>query len=190
MRLPDYRLLCLITESVFTDNKGNECVFKGEYAMGRQNIYLLLFGGHFHTILFPKRAFDYQYVCDKCVVFYNHKGEHMCEGSCWRCLGPRPHEDPTESLKRCPDCGHKFVLGECPNNHKTLKIPNTDQTKCSTFKFCLNSETSYSNSRGKQHVCGFVYCNLNVENHLCFMQKWEPRQKRDKYNYCTIWYDI
>jgi len=53
---------------------------------GRKNVYLLLHNAHFSTILYPLQAFEYRYQCQKCASFFNNKGEHKCEGSCWRSL--------------------------------------------------------------------------------------------------------
>jgi hypothetical protein len=184
--LPDYRLC------VFTDKKGEQCVFKGEYAAGRKNISLLLHNEHFHAILYPCQAFEFEFQCEKCVVFYNHKGDHRCQGTCWRCLGPNIHEG--NELKRCPDCRHQFAGDECFQTHKTLKLLHSQFTKCDTFKFCLGCEKSYSTRRGQKHACGFVfcqYCKQNVmENHLCYMTGWEEREKKEKWNYVTVTYDI
>ena len=74
--LPNYRLC------VFTDKQGKECILKGEFAPFRKNIYLLLHEQHFNAILYPYQAFEYKFQCEKCVVFFNHKGEHRCAESC------------------------------------------------------------------------------------------------------------
>ena len=183
--MPEYRLC------VTTDKDGKEWIFKGEYRVGRKHLYLLLHNGHFYAILFPLTTFGCDYVCEKCVVFYRHRGEHRCEDSCWRCFGPQIHDGP---LQRCGDCNHQFAGDECFNSHRTLKLPHTDFTKCDNFKFCPGCERSYSLKRGQDHVCGFVYCRYckaNVrENHLCYMQGWQEREKEDKWKYVTINWDI
>ena len=184
--LPDYRLC------VFTDKAGKECVFKGDYVQGKTNIYLLLHNEHFSVIFSPCQAFDYRFECKKCVVFFNRPGGHACEGSCWRCRGPKVHTDPV--LRRCDRCGHSFAGEECFDNHSTLKLPYTDKTQCDTFRFCQACETSYNFQNTKHHVCGFVYCKYcksNVkENHLCYMQGWEGREKRDKWHYISVYWDV
>ncbi|KAK3926345.1 putative DNA polymerase [Frankliniella fusca] len=183
--LPDYRLC------VFTDKDGKECVFKGPYGAGRKNLCLLLHSNHFYAILYPCAAFDRRLICDRCVVFYNHRGDHRCEGACWRCFAQGHHDGP---LRRCGDCGHQFAGDECFNTHKTVNIPHTDRTKCQTFKFCQGCEKSYSVMRGHRHVCGFVYCsyckNNVAENHLCYMQPWAEREKKNNWKYITVYYDI
>ncbi|KAK3926595.1 putative DNA polymerase [Frankliniella fusca] len=183
--LPDYRLC------VFTDKDGKECVFKGPYGPGRKNLCLLLHNNHFYALLYRGAAFDFHFECSKCVVFYMNKGEHRCEGACWRCLAHAQHDGP---LKRCVDCGHQFAGDECFNTHKTVNIPHTDRTKCQTFKFCQGCEKSYSVMRGQRHVCGFVYCtyckNNVAENHLCYMQPWAEREKKKDWKYITVYYDI
>ncbi|XP_052128322.1 uncharacterized protein LOC127750509 [Frankliniella occidentalis] len=186
--LNDYRIC------VFTDKKGKECIFKGTYSAHRKNIYLLLFKEHFSAIMFPKQAFDYDYECEKCAMFFNNKGEHKCDGTCWRCFGPAPHTDPALLLQRCEDCGHQFKGDECFENHKTVKLPRSTSTRCDTFKFCARCLTSYSTQRGATHVCGTIHCKNckhNVkENHLCFMMPWGEREKRPKWRYHTIYYDF
>ncbi|XP_026291679.2 uncharacterized protein LOC113216148 [Frankliniella occidentalis] len=183
--LPDFRLC------VFTDKEGKECVFKGPYAVARKNIYLLWHAEHFAAIFYPESAFDYKFMCEKCVVFYNNAGDHRCPGSCWRCLGPDEH---TDALRRCDSCGHQFAGDECFENHKTHKLPHSQFTKCDAFKFCNGCKRSYSRLRGGPHVCNFVYCkfckNNVLENHLCFMQRWEEKEKNDKWSYHTVTYDI
>jgi hypothetical protein len=177
---------------VFTDKRGKECVFKGKYTPAMKNLYLLLHSGHFYAILYPCQAFDFHFECQKCVVFYTNRGEHRCGAACWRCLGPEEHNDA--NLKRCPTCHHQFAGEECFNMHQTLKLSNTIFTKCDTFKFCVGCETSYSTQRGRKHACEFVYCEYckqNVrENHLCYMVGWEAKEKKEKWNYVTIYYDF
>ena len=184
--LPDYRLC------VTTGKDGKDWVFKGPEGAGRKNLYLLLHNGHFYAILFPLAVFGCDYVCEKCIVFYRHKGEHQCVGSCWRCRGPTPHEDLP--LRRCADCHHQFAGDECFDAHRTLKLAHSDFTKCDIFKFCPGCEKSYSVRRGNQHLCDYVYCKYckaNVrENHLCYMQGWGEREKKDKWKYITIYWDI
>jgi len=174
--MPDYRIC------VFTDNKEKECVFKGDYAAGRKNLYLLLHKGHFSAIIYPCQAFDFHFDCPKCLVFYNLKGEHRCEGCCWRWLGPNPHDVPSLQLTRCSSCAHQFAGPECFETHRTVKLPHTDKTKCDSFRYCVLCEKSYSTARGRNHVCGHVYCkyckNDFPENHLCFMQGCEGRDKK------------
>ena len=183
--LPAYRVC------VYTDRAGKECVFKGEYSLGARNLYLLLHNGHFHAILHPKQAFCFEHVCDKCVTFFNNKGEHKCKDTCERCSGPHMHDGP---LTRCPDCHHYFAGDECLDTHKTLKLPQSDVTKCEAFKFCTACETSYSTLRNRKHICGFVYCKFckqNVpENHLCYMQPWGEKEKKKDFKYLTVYYDI
>ena len=183
--LPDYRLC------VFTGQEGKECIFKGEHTTTRKNIYLLLHQQHFYAILYPCQAFGYHFECTKCVIFYMNKGEHKCEGSCWRCFGSNKH---TENLIPCTSCGHHFAGQECYDTHRTLTLPNSHRTKCDTFLFCAGCEKSYSNFRGRRHVCGFItckYCKHYVaENHLCFMQPWESRDKNEKWNYVTVYWDL
>ncbi|KAJ1523119.1 hypothetical protein ONE63_001012 [Megalurothrips usitatus] len=179
---------------VFTDKKGQECVFKGEYRAGRKNIYLLLHREHFYAILYPCQAFETEYLCEKCIKFYNHKEDHRCEGTCWRCMGPQPHDDPAVPLTRCPQCFHQFSGAECFEAHRTALLPHSKFAKCESYKFCPRCEQSYSVLRGKKHECGFVYCKYcksNVmENHLCYMRPWEEREKKPKWNYLAVYYDI
>ncbi|XP_052125924.1 uncharacterized protein LOC127749915 [Frankliniella occidentalis] len=179
---------------VFTDKKGKDCVYKGDYAVGLKNIYLLLHKEHFSAIMFPRQAFDYDYDCEKCAVFFNKKGEHQCQGSCWRCFGPDPHDQPGVVLERCGDCGHQFAGPDCLENHKTIKLHRATKTKCETFKFCALCSTSYSTQREASHVCNTVYCQYckhNVrENHLCYMTPWSEREKRPKWKYLTVYYDF
>ncbi|KAK3918067.1 putative DNA polymerase [Frankliniella fusca] len=184
--LPDYRLC------IFSDKEGKECVFKGPYGAGRTNICLLHYQGHFYGILFPCQAFGYHFMCEKCITFFHQKGEHRCEGSCWRCFGPGLHDDP---LRRCADCGHQFAGDECFSNHKTLKLARSDVTKCQKFRFCFKCERSYSLMRGREHKCHTVYCSyckkmVDENDHLCYMQRWTEREKKDKWTYVTIYYDI
>ena len=179
---------------VFTDKEGKECVFKGQYAVGCKNIYLLLHREHFYAILYPGAAFDFHFECEICVVFYNNKGDHRCDGSCWRCFGPNSHVDPTLPMQRCTDCFHSFPEGECFDTHKIAARPHRELTRCQSYKFCVGCEKSYSTRRGQKHACGFVYCQYckqNVlENHLCYMSTWNEREKKEKWNYITIYYDI
>ena len=186
--MPGFRLC------VFIDQHGRECVFKGPSTPGCKTVYLLLHQEHFYAILYPCQAFEKVFVCEKCIVFYNHKGEHRCEGICERCFGPALHNNPAIPFKRCPDCHHSFPEGECFSNHQSLKLHNSEFTKCQTFKFCVACEKSYSVQRGQKHLCGFVYCNYcknNVlENHLCYMSGWNEKEKNPKWNYITIYYDI
>ena len=48
--------------------------------------------------------------------------------------------------------------------------------------------------RGSAHLCGFIYCKYcskNVpENHLCYMTKWEEKEKKKDVHYITVYYDI
>ena len=101
------------------------------------------------------------------------------------------HDGP---LRRCADYHHQFAGDECFNNHKTLKPARSSFTKCEAYKFCPRCEISYSTKRGAKHTCGFIYCKyckLNVqENHLCYMQRWEEKEKKQDYKYITIYYDI
>ena len=184
--LPELHLL------VFTDRKGKECVFKGDYAPHRKNIHLLLHDGHFYAILFPARVFGYDYECPKCVKFYDLRGGHHCDGHCERCHGPEPHTDLR--LKRCHNCFHYFAGEECYKTHCTLKLPNSDLTRCQVFKFCYFCKTSYNTLRGKQHKCNFVECfncKQQVEqNHLCYMQPWSEREQKEDWSYLTVYYDI
>lgn len=186
--LPDFRLL------VFTDKRGKECVFKGPYVESNKSIHLLLHNAHFYAILFPCQAFEFKFLCEKCAVFFNHKGEHQCNGSCWRCRGPQPHDDPALPLTRCETCNHHFAGPECFQNHHTLRLAGSDFSKCEKFRFCPACERSYSMIRGQKHTCGFVfcsYCRTNVpENHLCYMQRWEEKPKKEKIKYHTIYFDI
>lgn len=185
--MPNYRLV------VFGDKEGSEILFKGEFGAGRKNIYLLWHEAHFYAILYPCQAFDRPFLCEKCVKFYWHKAEHRCEGACWRCFGPTPHVDPTVPLRRCPDCFHKFSGQECFDLHKN-KIPNSDTTKCQSYKFCPHCDVSYSLMRGRKHECGFIYCKnckSNVmENHICYMAKWPDKKKKKDFSYITLYYDI
>ncbi|MBW0532615.1 hypothetical protein O181_072330 [Austropuccinia psidii MF-1] len=183
--LPEYRLC------VYTDQRGKECVFKGKYGAGKKNIHLLLHNNHFSAILYPCKAFDFNYLCDKCVVYFNNKGQHKCEGSCWRCLGPDAHD--TLPLITCNMCLHKFAGQECFDNHKQMNLPNGGLTKCHTYKFCPLCDRSYKVSK-KPHMCGFVRCKFCkeqvAENHLCYMQPWEEKEKKPRVDYITIYYDI
>ena len=183
--LPTYRLC------VFTDREGKECVFKGEYKVGGKNLYLFLHNEHFYALLYPKQAFGCDIICEKCVVFYSNKGDHRCPDLCWRCMGPDTHDGP---LRRCLHCHHQFAGDECYNTHNTLKLPQSDFTKCDIYKFCPLCETSYSTRRGRVHRCGFVYCKncrQNVrENHLCYMQPWQEKEKKKGFHYLTVYYDI
>ncbi|XP_026290327.2 uncharacterized protein LOC113215001 [Frankliniella occidentalis] len=186
--LPDYRLC------VFTDKHGKECVFKGPYSAGRKNLYLLLHKEHFSAILYPCQAFETHFQCEKCVVFYNHKDDHRCEGSCWRCFAGVVHDDPTVPLVRCPDCRHQFSGDACLQHHKAVKMRNSDFTKCEVFRFCPTCEKSYNTLKSGKHVCGFVYCKNcreNVkENHLCYMTSWQEKDKKKGWKYVTVFYDI
>ncbi|XP_026286850.1 uncharacterized protein LOC113212391 [Frankliniella occidentalis] len=186
--LPDIRL------SVFTDKKGQTCVFKGEYSAGRKNVYLLLHDKHFYAIFSPCQAFEYRYECVKCVAFYNNQQDHKCEGVCWRCFGSDDHSDPTLQLRRCEDCGHQFAGDACYDYHRTVKLVNSDMTKCQTFRFCTKCKKSFSLKRGLVHVCGTVYCKYcknNVkENHLCFMTNWSEKELKKGWRRVSIWYDL
>ncbi len=186
--LPDHRLC------VFTDQKGQECVFKGEWGPGRKNINLLLHNEHFFYIMYPCTVFIYEYECEKCCSFFHNKLDHRCAGSCWRCLGPVAHDDPTVPLLRCQRCHHQFSGEECMEHHKSAKLPHSFLTKCEAFKFCPTCEKSYSTLRGRKHVCGFVYCRNckeNVaENHLCYMTAWSEKQPKKGRHYLTVFYDI
>ncbi|XP_026288125.2 uncharacterized protein LOC113213318 [Frankliniella occidentalis] len=181
--LPDFRLC------VFTD-KNAACVYKGPYVAGRKNIYLLWHQEHFSAILYPGAAFDFHFECEKCVVFYNHKLDHHCEGYCWRCYGENQHED---ALVRCPTCHHHFAGAECLEKHKTVKINNTQFTKCELFKFCNICKKSYSTLHTQKHMCGFIYCRnckeSVKENHLCYMSKWSEKEKKKDYKYVNIYWD-
>jgi hypothetical protein len=185
--MPDVRL-CVFTGK----DANNACVFKGPYTSVRKNIYLLLHNAHFYAILYPCQAFDYRFLCEKCVLFYNNADGHQCPETCWRCFGPHVHD--TLPLRRCMDCHHQFAGDECFNNHQTLKIPHTQLTKCESFKFCPKCDKSYSKMRGKKHVCGFIfckYCKVQVhENHLCYMQSWTEKELKEDVKYITIFYDI
>ena len=184
--MPDFRLC------VYTDKDPTHCVFKGPYAPFRKNVHILWYKQHFYAIFTPCQVFEYKFECDKCVIFYNHKGEHRCKDSCGRCFGPALHEDVP--LKRCTSCFHYFAGEECFQNHLTLKLPGSTQTKCEAYKFCNGCETSYTTFRGRKHVCGFVYCKfcrLNVkEGHLCYMQPWQEKEKKENWNYVSVYYDI
>lgn len=179
---------------VFSDRFGKECLFKGPNTPGSKTIHLLMYNAHFYAILFPCQAFEFKFECQNCIIFFNHKGGHICDGTCWRCFGPVVHNDPTVRMKRCPDCFHSFPEGECFEIHKTVILPNTSSSKCQNFKFCMGCEKSYSTRNERKHVCGFVYCHYCktnvVENHLCYMSKWEEKEKKPKWDYITIYYDI
>ncbi|KAJ1528925.1 hypothetical protein ONE63_007294 [Megalurothrips usitatus] len=183
-KMPKYRLC------VYTDQLGRECVFKGPYTPGCKNLYLLLHEQHFYAILYPCAAFHKNFICEKCVIFYEHKAEHKCQGSCWRCLGSDPRDDQG---CRCPTCHHQFAGNDCLEQHRTITLPNSTLTKCDAFKFCPACDTSYTTLRGRKHLCGFIYkyCKENVrENHLCFITSWEEKEKSPKMKYVTIYYDI
>ena len=135
--LPNY-ILC-----VYTDKKGRECVFKGDYTAGCKNIYLLMHNAHFSAILYPRRAFEFERECYQCPAFFNNKQLHTCEGSCWRCFGPS-HTGPAQPLRRCTDCCHQFSGDGCFNTHQTVKLVGTPYTKCQSFHFCVRCEKSYS----------------------------------------------
>ncbi|KAK3926575.1 putative DNA polymerase [Frankliniella fusca] len=186
--LTDFRLC------VYTDKRGKECVFRGEYVAGRTNIHLLLHNNHFYAIFYPCQAFESKQECIPCAVFYNHAGEHVCEGVCWRCFSHNDHSSLALVLRRCPDCGHQFAGDECFDMHKTIKLVNSDLTKCNAFKFCQQCKRSYSLRRGVAHVCNTVYCTYckhNVrENHLCFMQKWKEEELKKGWKRVSVYYDF
>ena len=191
--LPNYRLV------VFTDQKGKEIIFKGPLAstaQPRQNIHLLWHEAHFYAILTVTGAFGSSYFCEHCLVLYSNKGQHKCEGSCWRCCSITSHEG---ELKRCHDCARHFAGDECFEYHKSQKVHANNKTTCETKKFCPKCEKSYTlggigSKKLEKHICGKTMCSkcklVLPDDHPCYFSPWEPPEKSKNIRYMRIYYDI
>ena len=181
---------------VFTDRRGKELFYAGpppSETEPRKNVYLFLHEGHYHAILKPKAAFNFNYYCERCLVGYDHHAEHRCKHSCRRCGGPEEHAVPPGSTYiDCVRCNRFFATPACFEFH--LEEGNR-KANCDVLKFCKECNCSYrTDSRGKRkrsaHVCNSFYCKYCREvvrddsasgfPHRCYILPYEEKELNEK----------
>nr|CAD2199019.1 unnamed protein product [Meloidogyne enterolobii] len=127
-------------------------------------------------------GFKHKY-CFTCERKFRKSKEHdlRCKSLCRLCgrIGSeRPCLATGNYLKKCDDCGKKYLNEDCFNHHK--KSSNCRQTKICEKCGVIWSMKNYKREQQKKHVCGQKWCQICRQFHSvdrgCFIRPLEPKK--------------
>ena len=167
-----------------------------------QNIYLYYIKGvqgnpdHYDCITSVPGLLGRSYFCEKCIIGYNVRGQHVCQSCCGTCGG---RDCKNNKSFMCPDCNLQCRSNACFNRHKQARKRFIDKdtieplpSLCDSYYRCLECQDLVNvKIRSKtEHVCGEFYCH-NCESfvmgeHMCYLRYKEPEKACDKF----IFYDV
>ena len=160
---------------IYSMRYANSYIFRGPDDMAH-SIYLYHYDDHYVVISSMSAFLNRHYFCKACLVGYQTKNTHHCEGLCSQCKtdqcdakGPDLASDRSK-WKKCDDCHRHFKTNKCYELH----LENT----CANFYICSDC-SSFVNMKkipGKRdhHVCGDRYCqtcsSYVPQDHVCYMK--------------------
>ena len=103
---------------VYSMRYSNSYIFKGPEM--EHTIYLYHYDEHYAVISSMKAFLNRSYFCSLCLVGYNNKDQHHCEGLCIQCkteLCDAKATDDERNFIKCKDCKYqRYILTRCSVN--------------------------------------------------------------------------
>ena len=175
--LSEYKIRLVI----YSMRYANSIIYDGKStckaAADWEPLFLYHYEEHFAVITSMSGFIHSSYFCKRCLVGYDHKEHHACEGFCMQCKtfdcdGKALDVKEDKSLWiKCDDCLRSFRTQMCFNKHETKT--------CKNFFICSKCESFVDKSRlpkgRKQHRCTDYYCVTCASwvdvTHKCYMEK-------------------